>query len=210
MKHIRNLVLTISVFIVSALSAKSQPAPVDVMFGNKYGSVTFVYSKNFSESSRLGFFHMNNVEFNYSDKAKNSFIFQDLLFVETIKNLRVTAGLAYSKAGLDPTAGLQYIYAGRKLFVLCAPRINIESDPSYDVFSIIQYKIPLNEKVNLFTKAQLLNLFDANGNLKSYQWLRLGLDMKVIQFGLAFNLDEFGPNPTVKTNYGVFIRKEIF
>lgn len=210
MKQFKIFIGTVFFLIVATLFVQAQPAPVDVMFGNKYGSVTFVYSKNFSENSILGFFHINNVEFNYLDKNKNSFIFQDLLFVETFKNLRATAGIAYSKAGLDPTAGLQYIYASRKLFILCAPRINIESDPSYDMFSIIQYKIPLNEKINLFTKAQLLNLFDADGNIKSYQWLRLGLDMKVIQFGLAFNMDENGPNPTLKTNYGVFVRKEIF
>jgi hypothetical protein len=57
---------------------------------------------------------------------------------------------------------------------------------------------------------QALNLFDANGNIKSYQWMRLGLEVKGIQFGLAANLDEYGPNPSLDTNLGVFIRKEIF
>ena len=40
--------------------------------------------------------------------------------------------------------------------------------------------------------------------------MRLGLEAKGLQFGLAFNLDEFGPDPSVDTSFGVFIRKEIF
>lgn len=75
---------------------------------------------------------------------------------------------------------------------------------------ILQYKAEINDRVRLFTRIQLLNLFDAGGNIKSYQWMRLGLEVKGIQFGLAVNLDEYGPNPSVESNLGVFIRKEIF
>jgi hypothetical protein len=56
----------------------------------------------------------------------------------------------------------------------------------------------------------MLNLFDASTHIKSYQWFRLGFDIKGIQFGLAANIDEFGPEPSVETNFGVFVRKEIF
>jgi hypothetical protein len=56
----------------------------------------------------------------------------------------------------------------------------------------------------------MLNLFDSEGNIKSYQWMHLGLEVKGIQFGLAANLDEYGLNPSVESNFGVFIRKEIF
>jgi hypothetical protein len=40
--------------------------------------------------------------------------------------------------------------------------------------------------------------------------MRLGIELKGIQFGLAANLDEYGPDPSVDTNFGLFIRKEIF
>jgi hypothetical protein len=93
---------------------------------------------------------------------------------------------------------------------LCAPRVNIDSEPSYDIMNIIQYETPLNERTTLFVRAKFLNVFDAVGNIKSYQWFRLGLETKGIQFGLAFNLDENGPNPKVEGNLGVFVRKEIF
>ena len=35
-----------------------------------------------------------------------------------------------------------------------------------------------------------LNLFDAGGNIKYYQWMRPGLEVKGIQLGLAVNFDE--------------------
>lgn len=202
-----------TVFALLLLSfgfAKAQPIPVELMLGYQYGVVDMAFSKKFSPTSRFGLFHMNTIQFDYNEEAKNSFILQDQLFIETFKNLRVTAGAAYSKGGFDPTAGLQYIFSGKKLMFLCAPRVNIDSEPSYDIMNIIQYKTHINERTNLFTRAKFLNVFDAEGNIKSYQWFRLGIETKGLQFGLAFNLDENGPNPSVESNVGVFIRKEFF
>jgi hypothetical protein len=96
------------------------------------------------------------------------------------------------------------------VFFLFAPRVNIESEPSYDIMTIFQVKPGINEKLKLVARVQMLNLFGKTGNIKSYQWVRLGLEVKEIQFGLAANFDEFGPNPSVEMNTGVFVRKEIF
>ena len=196
--------------LINTVIIKAQPAPIELAIGHQYGTVNFVYNKNFSQGSRLGFFHMNTVQFYYKDDSQNSFLLQDLIFVETIKNLRVATGIVYSRGGFNPTAGLQYIYSGQKLMVLIAPRINIESDPSYDVMTILQYKPEINDRIKLFTRIQALNLFGSDGNIKSYQWMRIGLEIKGIQFGFAANLDEYGPNPQVETNFGLFVREEIF
>ena len=139
--------LLILLFFTTGIQAEAQPIPTELMMGHKYGSVNLLISKNFSQTSRLGFFHMNTVQFDYRDEDKNSFILQDLIYVETFKNLRVATGVAYSKGGFDPTAGLQYIFSCKKFFCLCAPRINIESDPSYDIMNIIQYKPDINDRV---------------------------------------------------------------
>jgi hypothetical protein len=202
--------LLILLFFTTGNQAEAQPIPVELMMGHKYGSVNLVISKNFSQTSRLGFFHMNTVEFDYKDADKNSFIIQDLIYVETFKNLRVAGGVAYSKGGFDPTAGLQYVYSGKKFLFLCAPRINIESNPSYDIMTILQYKPDINDRISIYTSIQFLNLFDSGGNIRSYQWMRLGLKVKGVQFGLAVNLDEYGAHPSVESNFGLFIRKEIF
>lgn len=208
MKNYKLLVLTLSIMFTQGV-LKAQPIPIELMFGNDYGVFELSFNKSLAKDSKLGFFHMNSVEFGY-DGNYSSIILQDLLYVEAIKNLRIAGGLAYTPGGFNPTAGLQYIYSGPKLFFLCAPRVNIKSDYSYDIMNIIQYKIRLKENLKLFTRAKFLNVFDPNGNIKSYQWFRLGLETKGIQFGLGINLDERGPNPELTTNWGAFIRKEIF
>jgi hypothetical protein len=210
MKQVKTFFQIISLLILAGIMAKAQPIPVELMIGDKYGTVNLAFNRSFSQNSKLGFFHMNTVQFYYKDEIKNSFLLQDLLYVEAIKNLRVAGGVVFSKGGFNTTAGLQYVFSGKKLLFLCAPRVNIESEPSYDIMTIFQYKTPINDRVKLFTRVQALNLFDANGNIKSYQWMRLGLEAKGIQFGLAANLDEYGPNPSLDTNLGIFIRKEIF
>jgi hypothetical protein len=200
----------IILLFMTGILMEAQPIPIELMIGHKYGSVNLAFNRNFSQTSRLGFFHMNTVQFDFKNADKNSFIIQDLIYVETYKNLRVAGGVAYSKGGFDPTAGLQYVYSGKRFLFLCAPRINIESNPSYDIMTILQYKPDINDRVKLFTQLQLLNIFDSGGNIRSYQWMRLGLEIKGIQFGLAANLDEYGAHPTVESNLGIFIRKEIF
>ena len=206
--NIAGLILVI--YLLNGIEANAQPIPVELMMGYKYGVSNLVFNRNFSPDSKFGFFHMNTVQFDYMDDNKNSFILQNLIYAETIKNLRIAAGVAYSKGGFDPTLGLQYVYSGRKFLFLCAPRINIDSEPSYDIMSIFQYKPDINDRMKLFTRIQMLNIFDEGGNIKSYQWARIGLEVKGIQFGLAANMDEFGPNPSIETNFGIFLRKEIF
>jgi hypothetical protein len=210
MKLIKKTGIIVFLLSLNISMIKAQPIPIELMVGNKYGSVNLVFNKNFSQTSPLGFFHMNSVQFDYKDADKNSFILQDLLYVETFKNLRVAGGVAYSIGGFDPTAGFQYVYSGKKFLFLCAPRINIESDPSYDIMTILQYKPEINDRFKLFTRLQMLNLFNSGGNIRSYQWLRLGLEIKGIQFGLAANIDEYGAHSSVESNFGIFIRKEIF
>jgi hypothetical protein len=209
MKIRNKLFLMLVISGICTGAALAQPVPVEVMGGNRYGLVNMVYSRNLASGTRFGFFHMNTITFDYNEKAGNSFIIQDLATFEIVKHLKVAGGLAYSVAGLAPTAGLQFSLAGKKTYFLLAPRVNFEKDVSCDIMTILQYKPALSEKVNLYTRFQMLNLFDEAGNIKSYQWFRLGLEVKGMQFGMAVNLDEYGPNPSVEADWGIFIRKEI-
>jgi hypothetical protein len=210
MRLFKTIVAVIFLLLLNRNIVCAQPIPIELMMGHKYGSVNLAFNKSFSQTSKLGFFHMNTVQFDYKDENKNSFILQDLIYVEAFKNLRIAGGVAYSKGGFDPTAGLQYVCSGKKFLFLFAPRINIETNPSYDIMTILQFKPEINDHVKLFTRLQLLNLFDSDGNIRSYQWMRVGFELKGIQFGLAANLDEYGPSPAVESNFGVFLRKEIF
>jgi len=153
---------------------------------------------------------MNTLQADYNNKSNNSFVVLDMLTYEVVKNIKIVGGAFYGMPGFNTTAGFQYNYVSKNVFFLFAPRVNIAEIPSYDFMTIFQYKRDLTEKVKLFSRIKLLNLFDANGHIKSYQWLRLGLEIKGTQFGLAADFDEFGPHPNVQYNLGIFIRREIF
>ena len=192
-------------------SSYAQPIPIEFMAGQRYASVNVVMSKKFSTDSQFGFFHMNSLIMDYNDKSKDDLVVQNLLFYEPLTNFRITGGAFYgSNPGFSPAAGLQYIHVGQHWFVLFSPRVNIENDPSYTMFAIARYAVKISEKYNFYTSLQALNVFNASSHITSSQWIRAGLDRQGIQFGVAANVDESGPNPKVKINAGLFIRREIF
>jgi len=88
MKLLRAIGAIIIILFLNGIRVNSQPIPVELMMGNKYGTVNLSFSRNFSQTSKFGFFHMNTVQFDYKDEDKNSFILQDLAYYEVIKNLR--------------------------------------------------------------------------------------------------------------------------
>jgi hypothetical protein len=211
MKHtdIKTILLPF-LFVALAFFSKAQPIPVEFVSGHRYVVFDVNLTKKFSPTSKWGFFHMNTIQAYYQEKEKNSFIIQDLLFFEALKNFRLAGGAFYGKPGFNPTIGFQYNPVGKKTVFLFAPRINLTSELSYDFMTIFQYKTPINSKLQFFGRFKMLNLFDANAHIKSYQWIRLGLEARKFQFGLAANIDEMGPEPIVESNFGVFVRKEIF
>jgi hypothetical protein len=94
--------------------------------------------------------------------------------------------------------------------VLVSPRVNLESDPSYSVFSILRYAPASGWASGLYLSLQALNTFDSDRHIKSYQWLRLGVDVGGTQLGLGVNLDEEGSSPDLQTSVGLFVRRELF
>lgn len=203
--------LFFAMILLGTNNSFSQPIPVELMMGNRYSTVNVVLSKPFTETSRLGFFHLNTLTVNYNDKNKNDLALQNLVFYEFLNNFRITGGAFYGTyPGFSPTVGMQYINPGKKWFILISPRISIKEDPSYNLFTIIRYKTDINSKTRLYTSLQALNIFDGKSHIKSYQWLRVGLEIKGTQFGLSANFDEFGANPELESSLGLFIRREIF
>jgi hypothetical protein len=196
--------------LTAGAPSHAQTIPAEIGIGHHYATTNLVVSKPLSKTSRLGYFHLSTIGIDYDDTDANDLAIQNLLFVRLPGSLRLAGGAFHSERGFSPTLGVQYVRGGRDLFVLVAPRVNVESDPSYSVFSIVRYKPSLTESTRLYLGAQLLNTFDARRHIKSYQWLRVGLEIRGTQFGLAFNLDEDGPDPGVELGVGVFVRREIF
>lgn len=198
--------------VLTGIVAKAQPIPVELMMGEKYGTVKMIVSKNFSETSKFGIFHINILQFDYLHNVENDLMLQDLLFFEPVKNFRITGGGLYTgKAGFLPTAGMQYKLNKKGLFLLLSPRINFRNDKNEgDIFSIFQLTPKINEELDLVVGIQSLFLFNRDGNIKSAQDLRLGLGFKHTQVGIAAGLEQVGPNYKGSSNLGIFIEQSIF
>lgn len=211
--------LRIVVFVLPMLSSLGRvvhaqrataPTPVEFTAVNRYASFNLVMSKPLSANSRWGFFHLTTLVMDY-DAEGDDLSMQSLLYFAPQARFRLTGGAFYgSRPGFSPTAGIQFVNAGRRWFVLLAPRVNLESEPSYTMFSILRYARPLNARRALYASLQSLNILDADGHIKSYQWTRMGLDIRGTQLGLAANFDESGPKPHPEFSLGAFVRRELF
>jgi hypothetical protein len=212
MKQIKTLGSIILLLVISGFMVKAQPIPAELMLGNKYGTLKMIVSKNFSETSKFGIFHINILQFDYLHNVENGLMLQDLLFFEPIKNFRITGGGLYSdKAGFLPTAGMQYKLNKKSLFLLLSPRINFNDGKNEgDIFSIFQMTSKINEKLNFVVGIQSLFLFNRDGNIKSLQDLRLGIGFKHTQIGIAAGLEQVGPKYKSFSNFGIFIEQSIF
>lgn len=213
MPYIDKSIVTTIAFVGLTLvprPAHSQAIPVELTGGHRYATVNLVMSRGLDGASRLGFFHQHTLTVNYDSDVQDDLAMQNLLFFEVLDGFRLTGGAFYGRAtGFNPTAGMQYVNAGRSHLILFSPRVNIESDPSFSIFSILRYKPDLARNTKLYLAIQALNTFDTNSHIKSYQWLRAGLDIKGTQFGAAVNFDEFGPHPDLRVTVGLFVRREI-
>lgn len=190
----------------------AQPIPIELMAGNKYGTFKMIVSKNFSETSKFGIFHINILQFDYLKNTDNDLMLQDLLFYEPFKNFRITGGGLYTgKAGFLPTAGLQYKFAKNGFFLLLSPRINFKDQSNEgDIFSILEYSPAITETLSLFVGVQTLELFNKSGNIKCAQDMRIGVGIKHIQLGFAVGLEQVGPDFKSSNNLGIFIKHDIF
>jgi hypothetical protein len=212
MKKVKTICAIIFLSLFTGIMAKAQPIPAELMLGNKYGTLKMIVSKNFTQTSKFGIFHINILQFDYLHNADNGLMLQDLLFFEPIKNFRITGGGLFSdKAGFLPTAGMQYKLNKKGLFLLLSPRINFkDGNNEGDIFSILQLTPKLNDKLDLVVGVQSLFLFNRDGNIKSAQDLRLGLGFKRTQVGVAAGLEQIGPNYKSFSNFGIFIEQSIF
>lgn len=189
--------------------ADAQPIPIELTLGRDGITTNLVVSRPFTKTSPIGFFHLSTLQFGYERDTETDMAIQNVLFAELGGGFRAIGGVFNTQRGFSPTAGLQFIKANRDLFLLVAPRVNIGSDPSYSIFSIVRYRPPITSRLRLYAAGQLLNTFDADQHIRSYQWLRIGLELKGTQVGFALNFDQRGPRRTASVDPGVFIRREI-
>ena len=111
------------------------------------------------------------------------------------------------------TERLSVLYAIRSThFILNAiPTISHAEETGFingELFLQLQLTHPVKQDFNLLFSVQMFSHWEQfNIHTRSFQQIRMGLDKRATQYGLAIDYDQFGEAPTTIAMMGVFIRK---
>ena len=138
------------------------------------------------------------------------------LFLGVYGNVTSKIGLGGTLLGrIGTTAsggdvGAHYFKSTKKwlFFGLASVGLNTHLELGYTWFSILRFTPPLAKNLKLYTSLELFTTFNNRGHVYSTQRVRLGLDWKGWQLGVANNLAQIGQTPILDNNIGAFIRKE--
>lgn len=128
----------------------------------------------------------------------------------TTKNkigLSLTGKLTNSDNAIE--IGPHFRHNSNNLYIFILASWKVSNELSYSLFVITRWRPKLSDKLKLFSSLELFSSFQENKIDSNVQRIRLGLDMKFLQFGFASNINtsrSFFKDPYVNT--GVFIRKE--
>jgi hypothetical protein len=197
----------------NAQELTQKPIPIELFLGNSRLGLQSIINKNLPECKRFSFFSVTNFESDYSQNADGlDFINNSQISFDIYKGFGVSSGANINKVtGLSPTLGLQYVFANPKWLFVVTPNLIFSTGNTASFLSILEYKPKLTDQLKLYSRVQGLynHNIKSSAHERSYLQLRIGIEYKNYQFGLASNLDYFGPNRSFKDNYGVFIRANL-
>lgn len=192
----------------------SPPIQPEFQIGHNKLLFQNILIKPLDKDHKFDFFNITyfDAHFDKEDKTFNEGLIQTYVAYNFLKGVGIGMGGTYNTfSGVSPNLVGQFVRAGRSHLIVFFVAAHLKSTPSYEAFSQIQYRPKISENVRLFI--QLMALTNWNRleiHSRSFQQLRLGLDVKNYQFGLGADFDQYGPMRSSKTNFGVFIRTEIF
>lgn len=180
---------------------------IELMPGTERVFADVQWLKPFDDEFRWSIFSRSRVTVDYNENTD--------LFTGAYLNYTTTSGFGgtvlgkVSSNGAGGDAGVHFFKARRLLLVYALVSVGLESDPSWSWFSIVRYRPELSKNWKLYTSLELFTALGSEGHRGSVQRLRLGLDRKTWQFGLALNLSGRGRDyEQTDANPGVFIRKQ--
>ncbi|GAB5466628.1 MAG: hypothetical protein Kapaf2KO_20640 [Candidatus Kapaibacteriales bacterium] len=195
-----------SIVFLLAFSSLVSAQSFEAMFGTKRIFIDAQYLEFFDEENKISLFSRARATAEYDNQ--NSDLFTGAYLNYTTKSGfggTVLGRIASGGSGID--AGVHYFKATRSVMIYALPSININDKLLYSWFSIIRYTPTINKDLKMYTSLELFSAFNEIGHLSSVQRIRLGVDKKSYQFGVAVNLNERRYLDT-DVNPGVFLRKQ--
>lgn len=196
--------LLLPIFI--AAWSKSSAQSFEFMAGTERIFIDAQYLKFFDEQNKISLFSRARATAAYKQQKTD-------LFTGAYLNYTTKSGIGgtvlgrVSSANSGVDVGIHYFKVNKDFLIYALPSININDDLLYSWFSIFRFTPKLKNDWKLYISMELFSAFGQVGHLSSVQRIRLGLDRKGYQFGLAVNLNESRFSAT-DVNSGIFIRKQ--
>jgi hypothetical protein len=198
--------------------AEGTPIPIELFVGNKGFAFQLIVSKQFSPRSKFGFFNVTSFTGDYEEVNQTSdFLSQSFLNAEIWRGISLVTGLSAigstnTLLTVRPTVGLQYLLDNRNLVVVVLPRFDLTQTYNFETFAVLEYKPMMSKNWGIYTRFQ--GLYNYNTKLGFHEisslYLRLGVSFKNVQFGVGMNQDFYGPEALNVSNFGVFIKTDLF
>lgn len=185
--------------------ARGQILPVEVVTGHRNYFSQQSFYKSFN--NRIGFFHTGSQLMVYGSQRRSELMSQEYLMLVLVNGLKVGLGSFYGTSpGLKPSLCMQYMRQIKDCHVVVAPRVDLTRSPSYDLMTQIEWRPVAGRHLRFYFRLQTMFNFRALVHNRSYQYTRMGFEMKGLQLGLSFNRDVFGADYMSKYNHGLFVR----
>lgn len=184
--------------------------PVEISVGHSSYYYQHAVAAEFKKERPWGFFHTSSILIPYDQHRVNEIMSQSYLSY-TLGTVWST-GLGTIFTPLDrvrPSAFLQYFLKGKTTSVLIYPRVDLWKDPNLELMGFIEYKGTDDfRKLKLYARLQYMTTWNPHAHVRSYQYLRLGVNLGNTQVGTAANFDQYGEVATTYCSIGLFMRKE--
>ena len=219
---LKNQTITLLIYFLTNLQLDAQnveqpnhqvesqpPIPVELFVGDRAIAYQQVINKNIFKD-KFNFFNITRFDAELGQDATNVFLISSFFSYNLGKGFSLGVGGELQRPGAFIMLGIQYAYVRPQLLLVLFPSVNLNGTQQYAQLSLIEFRPKITQHLSLYSRVQLL----VNTNFKSYdrgyQQIRLGLQHKNIQYGLAATFDQFDSNNITTTNYGVFTRLLIF
>lgn len=205
-----------SVAAAQAPPAPAEPVPVEVMAGHQLLVFQSVLIKSFAPSSKFKFFGLATVSAGYQNPpAQNISVLLTTVKYEFLPHFSVFGGAGFRTVqGFRPTGGLDYVLASPTWTLVVKQSVDLSQTHNLKSLALVEYKPRFSKKLGLYSRVQGQYIENprapegVRSHVLSILVLRLGLDYRQAQFGLAATYNWIGPAQRRQDNYGVFVRKE--
>lgn len=197
--------------------APTEPVSVEVLAGHRLLVFQSVIIKPFAPGSKFKFFGLATASAGYQNQpSQNSTILLATVKYEFLPHLSVFGGAGFrTLPGFRPTGGLDYVRTSPVWLLVVKQSVDLSPTHNLQSLFLVAYKPRFSKKLGLYSRVQGQYIENprapegAGSHVLSYLFLRLGLDYRQVQFGLAANYNWISPRQQQQQdNYGVFVRKE--